>query len=243
MNTLARIKPRVAAPAVLTAALSLATLAGPAQAASNPYTPQGVCGAGFGVIDHHELRSGAVQLGTVYLLYNAGSGKNCAVTMKEKGVGTKTPTMVFIQRQGAGTKTNRGRFALLRRAQEGQRQEDLRALGRLDQGRHAQRGLLQPLRALRLTHRPRTPPRHERPGPRRASRACGRDPYASPSARSRSHSGALTRSAVCSSAQARSAASGRTRAPACARSAATNASASGHRRHRPVPGVHAGQLG
>jgi hypothetical protein len=111
MNTLARSKPRVAVPAVLTAALSLATLAGPAQAAPNPYTPQGVCGAGFGVIDHHELRSGALQLGTVYLLYNAASGRNCAVTMKEKGVGSKTPTMVFLQRQGGATKTDRGRFA------------------------------------------------------------------------------------------------------------------------------------
>jgi serine/threonine-protein kinase len=89
--------------AVLTAGLSAAAVAGPAQAASNPYTPQGVCGAGFGVIDHHELRSGKVQLGTVYLLYQASSGRNCVVTMKERGVGRKTPTAAFLQRQGAKT--------------------------------------------------------------------------------------------------------------------------------------------
>ena len=112
MNTLARIKPRAAAPAVLTAAVCLATLAGPAQAAPNPYSPQGVCGAGFGVIDRHELRSGAVQLGTVYLLYNASTGRNCVATMKQRGVGTKTPMAAYLRRQGTGSgKLDYGRFA------------------------------------------------------------------------------------------------------------------------------------
>lgn len=104
--------PRIAVPAVLTAALSLAAVAGPAQAAPNPYSPQAVCGTGFGVIDKHELRSGAVQLGTVYLLYNAATGRNCVATIKEQGVGKKTPAAAYLKRQGTGSgKLDYGRFA------------------------------------------------------------------------------------------------------------------------------------
>ena len=102
----------IAATSLAAAACGVA-VAVPAQAASNPYNPEGVCGAGFGVIDKHELRSGAVQLGTVYLLYNASSGRNCVVTLKERGVGRKTPSAAFLKRQGAkgNGKLDYGRFA------------------------------------------------------------------------------------------------------------------------------------
>lgn len=104
---------RIAVAAAATAALSAATIAGPAQAASNPYTPTGVCGAGFGVIDHHELRAGGVQLGTVYLLYKASTARNCVVTIKQRGVGKKTPTAAFLQKQGGkgAGKLDYNRFA------------------------------------------------------------------------------------------------------------------------------------
>jgi serine/threonine-protein kinase len=113
MSTHRRIHRRIATTgAVLTAGLSAAALAAPAQAASNPYTPQGVCGSGFGVIDKHELRTQGVQLGTVYLLYQASSGRNCVVTLKERAVGRKTPAAAYLKRQGAkgNGKLDYGRF-------------------------------------------------------------------------------------------------------------------------------------
>ena len=113
MSTHKRNYARIALAAAATAAVSAATIAGPAQAASNPYTPAGVCGAGFGVVDHHELRAGGVQLGTVYLLYKASTGRNCVVTMKQRGVGKKSPVAAFLKKQGsAGNgKLDYGRYA------------------------------------------------------------------------------------------------------------------------------------
>ncbi len=48
----------------------------------DPYTPEGLCGNGFRVIDRHPL--GAA---TVYLLYNGGDGANCVVTMVARSTG------------------------------------------------------------------------------------------------------------------------------------------------------------
>ena len=83
--------------------------------------------------------------------------------------------------------------------------------------------------------------------PRRRPKKCpnrrDRLQDASPSARNRSHSGALTRSAVCSSAHARSSASGREPRARLRAQRSDERLRVGHRRHRPVPGVHAGQLG
>ena len=110
--TTPRITRRITHAAALAAGLSAIAVASPAQAASNPYSPQGVCGGGYGVIDKHELRSGGVQLGTVYLLYNGASGRNCVVTIKERAVGKKTPMAAYLKRQGAkgNGKLDYGRF-------------------------------------------------------------------------------------------------------------------------------------
>jgi hypothetical protein len=97
-----RILPIVSAAALIAAA--------PAQAAKNPYTATQVCGAGFGVIDHQVVSTPKKKLGTTYLLYSAGSGENCAVTLKSYGVGTPSYTGVILQRQGRKQKSDSGNF-------------------------------------------------------------------------------------------------------------------------------------
>ncbi|RCV49808.1 spore-associated protein [Marinitenerispora sediminis] len=66
-----------AAAGVVTALIS-ATVLSSASAAQGA-TPEGLCGTGFGVVNSQALPNGA---GTVYLLYNNGSGENCAVTLR-----------------------------------------------------------------------------------------------------------------------------------------------------------------
>ena len=79
--------------ALVTAATAVAAAvpAATASAAGNPYTPTGVCGAGYHVIDHHDLRGpkGGL-LGTTYLLWNGAAKKNCAVTIKRRAIGVPT---------------------------------------------------------------------------------------------------------------------------------------------------------
>ncbi|GID94045.1 CHAP domain-containing protein [Amorphoplanes digitatis] len=48
--------------------------------AANPYTAAGLCGAGYSVIDSHDLGSA-----TIYLLY--GAGRNCVATLVDRGDG------------------------------------------------------------------------------------------------------------------------------------------------------------
>jgi hypothetical protein len=77
--------------AALGLTLTLATT--PAEAATNPYTPQGVCGSGYYVQRSHAL-SGA----TVYQLYNGSY--NCAVTIKTSSIGSPTRTTAGLQVSG-----------------------------------------------------------------------------------------------------------------------------------------------
>jgi len=58
----------------------------------NPYSASAICGSGYSVIDS------AVSEGHyyMYLLYNSSNGKNCAVTLKQANLGTKTLTDVYI---------------------------------------------------------------------------------------------------------------------------------------------------
>lgn len=72
---------------------------------SNPYSPQQACGAGFSV-----QQSASFSGGTVYQLYNASTGDNCAVTMKSADVGKATQVWATLEVQGGGTKTDRGNF-------------------------------------------------------------------------------------------------------------------------------------
>ncbi len=77
----------------------------PAEQQPNKYTPQQACGGGYGV-----LRSMPVSGGTAYLLYNNTKGSNCAVTMKTRDAGRRTPVSVWIQKQGGGQVTDSGSF-------------------------------------------------------------------------------------------------------------------------------------
>jgi hypothetical protein len=71
----------------------------------NPYTAAEVCGAGYSVIDSHGLTGG-----TTYLLYNAGSKKNCVTTLKSTSLGQKTAVSAHLQVQGSSAVTDSGNF-------------------------------------------------------------------------------------------------------------------------------------
>lgn len=82
---------------------ALAGLPAPAGATTNGYTPEQVCGSGFGkvpggtrpVTDHTNT-----PRGHVHLLYNAHTGEHCAVTIKSDFVGTPTMTRATLFVQG-----------------------------------------------------------------------------------------------------------------------------------------------
>jgi hypothetical protein len=64
--------------------------AAPASAATNPYTPAGVCGSGYHELDHQAL-TGA----TVYLMYDGAT--DCVVTIKTAKIGVKTDTESILE--------------------------------------------------------------------------------------------------------------------------------------------------
>ncbi|MET9344783.1 hypothetical protein [Nonomuraea sp. NPDC003804] len=70
-------------------------LAVPATANAAGYTPEGICGNGFAVVN----KAPVGKLGTVYLLYNRRNGQNCAVTIKSQLAGQSTRTTVELQVQ------------------------------------------------------------------------------------------------------------------------------------------------
>lgn len=71
----------------------------------NPYTPQEVCGSGYGVIDQAGLTGG-----TVYLLYNSGNSTNCVVTLKSTNLGAATAVSAFLQPEGGTKTTDQGNY-------------------------------------------------------------------------------------------------------------------------------------
>ncbi|MEV8632283.1 hypothetical protein AB0395_11570 [Streptosporangium sp. NPDC051023] len=88
---------------LLAAALSVGGLmAVPAHAAAASYTPEGVCGSGFGKVSDGsrpvKTSSGKVW-GYVYLLYNRTTGYNCVATIKTSYTGTATYTAATLQTQ------------------------------------------------------------------------------------------------------------------------------------------------
>ena len=88
---------------VCAAVLVAAAVPATASAKRNPYTAEQVCGAGFYKIDRHRLYTGSrytTLLAATFLLYNASSGQNCAVTMKRRYIGTPTTTGVSIKVKG-----------------------------------------------------------------------------------------------------------------------------------------------
>lgn len=89
---------RVLSTVLLSAALAVAAavaVPAAASAATNPYTPERVCGSGF-----HQIDRQGVNGGVVYLLYNAGNGQNCVTTIKTAGVGTATSTSARLEVRG-----------------------------------------------------------------------------------------------------------------------------------------------
>ncbi|MFI6297770.1 M23 family metallopeptidase [Nonomuraea sp. NPDC050790] len=71
----------------------------------NPYTPERACGSGYAVID-----SAALAGGRTYLLYNAGNGNNCVVTMKSSNIGKSTAVSAFLEPQGERRATDSGNY-------------------------------------------------------------------------------------------------------------------------------------
>lgn len=74
------------------AAGSTAFLASPASAAANT-TPQKVCGSGYKTVNSAAVGS----LGTVYLTYNAGNGRNCVATIRSTpGKALDMSTWIYV---------------------------------------------------------------------------------------------------------------------------------------------------
>lgn len=100
------VRRRLAASVVAVAVLLGAMSAVPASAAANPYTPTGVCGAGYRVIHSLPAKTDAgATFGRVYLLYKSG-GYNCVVTIKTSFVGKKTHTAAILMRHSEDSSQN-----------------------------------------------------------------------------------------------------------------------------------------
>ncbi|MGC5331090.1 hypothetical protein [Micromonospora sp. DT62] len=80
-------------------------------ARSNPYTPVEACGSGYRVVDSAPLTASGRRKGRVYLLYHAGTGNNCVVTMKETAVGTATAASAWLEVRGRARSTDSGSFS------------------------------------------------------------------------------------------------------------------------------------
>jgi hypothetical protein len=77
----------------------------------NKYTPQSACNSGGKGSGYYVLRSMGVSGGVAYLLYSNSTKYNCAVTIKSKHVGTKSPVSTWIQKKGGGAISDSGSFA------------------------------------------------------------------------------------------------------------------------------------
>jgi hypothetical protein len=101
---------RPGAVGVLMAALAAIAFSSPAQAATNPYTPQEACNHQFGgdwssATDGHRslsTQSGA-KWGDVYLMYNSATGYNCVATIKSSYIGTASWTAADLLLYGDST--------------------------------------------------------------------------------------------------------------------------------------------
>ncbi|MEU7748172.1 hypothetical protein [Nonomuraea sp. NPDC049158] len=101
----------------LTAAALLATaltaLPASASSAESGYTPEQVCGSGFGkVVGGTKTATDARRIvrGYVYLLYNARTGENCVVTIKSSFVGQPTLTRASLFVKDGGSFEDEGTY-------------------------------------------------------------------------------------------------------------------------------------
>lgn len=84
---------------VTAAAAAAVTLAMPAQADAgsaqgpNPYKPHAVCGSGYKIVNHFDIRTA-----DVYLMRNRQKNTNCVVTLKKKDLGRPTPVTASLHR-------------------------------------------------------------------------------------------------------------------------------------------------
>lgn len=72
----------------------------------NPYTAGEVCGSGYTEIDRHSLGNGSIVL-----MYNSGSGKNCVTTLKGVSLGTASAVSATLQVEGGSVIKDSGSFA------------------------------------------------------------------------------------------------------------------------------------
>ncbi|PYC70566.1 serine/threonine protein kinase [Micromonospora arborensis] len=92
-------------------ASSRPTPTGSAASRPNPFTAAQACGSGYQVIDSATLTGGdGKRKGRVFLMYHAGTGTNCVVTLKDTGVGTKTAASAYLEVQGRARSTDSGSF-------------------------------------------------------------------------------------------------------------------------------------
>lgn len=74
--------------------------AGNSYAATNPYTPEGVCGRTYRQVAPVQRLTtslnGVIPVGNLYLLYSSTTGYNCVVLLKVADVGVPTLTKVWI---------------------------------------------------------------------------------------------------------------------------------------------------
>jgi hypothetical protein len=100
---------RLGAMAAVATALVSVGFSSPAQAATNPYTPQEACHNEFGgswstVTDGHRsvVTTSGAKYGDVYLMYNGATGNNCVTTIKSLYVGSSTETGAWLDVKVSG---------------------------------------------------------------------------------------------------------------------------------------------
>ena len=101
--------------ATILAALTFSIIVAPsAQAATNPYTPEQVCGSGYQRVSPNAtltLKNGSQVWGYTYLLYSSATRKNCVVTIKAFEIGVETYTLAGIQIRGQNVTDDHGYYA------------------------------------------------------------------------------------------------------------------------------------
>lgn len=93
---------------LLLTVLGFATLAAPASAAPNPYTPREVCGSNYRIIDRERHRDEGIHLGTTFLMWNGATKRNCVVTIKYYRVGKLNAMGAAIQKRGGPIRSDGG---------------------------------------------------------------------------------------------------------------------------------------
>lgn len=89
--------PRRSATAALVTAAIAAMMMTPASAATNPYTPESICGSGFAKVKGYAITVSGETAATTWVMYNRTTGYNCVTTVKSKWVGQATLTGAFLK--------------------------------------------------------------------------------------------------------------------------------------------------